>query len=55
MQINEHKLALRICENEGRKKAMSVAQIKECLRVTLEELSKEKPSSVLALVEKHAC
>ena len=53
MAINEHKLALRVAEVEGGEEELSIAQIKEVIKATLIELTYEKPSDVLKLVEKH--
>jgi len=50
--INEHKLAVDIAKIEGGKKQVCIGQIKEILKITLALLSKEKPSAVLALLEK---
>ncbi len=52
--IDQNDLAQRIAQREGLKKQVDIAQIKEVLRVTLEELSMERPSEALALIEKHA-
>ena len=53
MKINENKLAKKIADIEGKKYELSIAQIKEVLKITLELLNLEKPSKVLALLEKH--
>jgi Fic family protein len=39
--INEHELAIKISELEGKKSAVNIAQIKEILNITLQELGKE--------------
>lgn len=50
--INLNKLACQIAEKEGKKISLSIAQIKEVLRITLDLLSKEKSSEVLRLLGK---
>lgn len=50
--INLHKLAVRIAEKEGKKQQVSIAQIKEILKIALGELKKENPNEVLKLLEK---
>lgn len=50
--INQNKLARRISYLEGKKVNLSIAQIKEVLRITLEELALYKPSEILQLIEK---
>lgn len=53
-KINENELAKEISCNEGQKQEISIGQIKEILRITLELLSRNYlPSEVLALLEKH--
>lgn len=54
MAINENKLADAVCMAEGGKESLSVAQVKEVIRLTLDELAQARPSEVLALLEKHA-
>jgi hypothetical protein len=49
--INENKLAIEIAKKE-KGEEVSIAQIKEVLRLALKLLAKEKPSDVLALLEK---
>jgi len=53
MAISEHKLAIKVAEVEGGKESLSIAQIKEIIHATLIELTYERPSDVLKLVEKH--
>lgn len=50
--INEHSLAVDIALMEGGKKHLSIGQIKEVLKISLRLLAEEKPSEVLALLEK---
>lgn len=54
MTINQNKLASEITKEEGLKKSLSVAQVKEVLKLTLKKLSSFKPSEVLATLEKMA-
>ena len=53
MKINENRLAVAIARKEGGKTQVNIAQIKQVLKITLQILSKQKGSEVLALVEKH--
>jgi hypothetical protein len=53
MAINENALAKKVTEAEGLKKVLSIADCKEVLRITLDLLACERPSEVLALLEKH--
>ena len=50
--INQNVLAVKIAKKEGGKVQVNIGQIKEILKVTLALLAKEKPSAVLALLEK---
>lgn len=53
--INENKLAKEIAALEGSKEELSIAQIKEVLRITLEILGVcYMPSQVIELLEKKA-
>lgn len=52
MAINQNKLAKEITEVEGLEVSLSIAQVKEVLRITLQALAKYKPSEVLQLIEK---
>lgn len=52
MAINQNHLARSVAAAEGGKQSLSVAQIKEVLRLTLDYLADSKPSEVLALLEK---
>ncbi len=54
MKINENLLAKHIACREGKCQQLTIAQIKEVLKVTLELLATHPASEVLALVEKHA-
>lgn len=49
--INLNKLALQITEEEGGKQNLSIAQVKEVLRISLDLLAQEAPSDVLKLLE----
>lgn len=50
--INRNALAKRITEREALVQSLSIAQVKEVLRITLEELTRFPASSVLLLLEK---
>ena len=50
-RLNLNKLAKDVSEREGGKIEVNIAQIKEVIRHTLDVLSVEKPSSVLAVLE----
>jgi hypothetical protein len=50
--INMNKLAQEVSAMEGLKVEVSIAQIKEVIKCTLVILTEEKPSDVLALIEK---
>lgn len=49
--ISLNEMALDIAAEEGGKKNLSIAQIKEVLKITLNLLAKEPPSDVLKLLE----
>lgn len=49
--ISQNKLAQAVAEVEGGKQNLSIAQIKEVIKITLDKLSEEKPSDVLRLLE----
>ena len=53
MPINENALAKKLTLAEGLKKVLTIADCKEVLRLTLDFLACERPSEVLALLEKH--
>ncbi len=50
-KLNLNKLAKDVAEREGGKIEVNIAQIKEVIRHTLDVLSVEKPSAVLAVLE----
>ncbi|RLG17287.1 hypothetical protein DRN75_03835 [Nanoarchaeota archaeon] len=50
-KINLNKFAKRIAKREGLKKQVNIAQIKEILRIILEELAMEDILKVLATLE----
>jgi hypothetical protein len=54
MRVNENTLARTISEREGKKQEVSIAQVKEVLRITLEELARLPASVAMTLIEKHA-
>ena len=51
--MNLNKLAKQIAEQEGLKESISIAQIKEVLRITLTLLAKEHPADTLAVIRKY--
>ena len=51
MNLNE--LAKEITLHEGLKESVSIAQVKEILKITLTELSQMKASEALRLIEKY--
>jgi hypothetical protein len=51
--INEHTLALNVAALEGGANEMNIADVKECIKHTLDELAKESPKAVRALLKKH--
>lgn len=54
MRINLNAFAKTLSTREGLKEAVNIAQIKEVLRLTLEELACLKPSEALEMIERHA-
>lgn len=53
MAINQNKLARSVCELEGGKVNLPIAQVKEVIACTLRILAFEhKPSEIMALLEK---
>lgn len=56
-KLNENKLAQRITDSEGLKVQTNIAQVKEVLRVALDDLAIElhsgNASGVLELIERH--
>jgi len=53
MKINLNTLARDITLREGLKESVSIAQVKEILKITFEELSGYYPSEVLRVIEKY--
>lgn len=56
-RINLNDLARTITLREGRKQEVSIAQVKEVLRITLEELGDRlmvDPASVVGLLQRYA-
>lgn len=51
--MNLNDLAKAIAEKEGKKISLSIAQIKEVLKITFIELSYKRPSDVLATIERY--
>lgn len=54
MAVNQNVLVKRISEREGKKVEVNIAQIKEVVRLLLEELAGLPASQALALIERHA-
>ncbi|MFQ5788523.1 MAG: hypothetical protein ACE5H1_11155 [Thermodesulfobacteriota bacterium] len=53
-KINENTLAKDVADREGGAQKVNLAQIKEIVKCTLDELAENyQPSEVMALVEKH--
>lgn len=52
--INLNDLAREIALEEGGKKQVSIAQIKEIMKIIFEELAQEKPSDVLKVIERYS-
>jgi hypothetical protein len=52
-KINENKLARAIAWQEGKIQSVNIGQIKEVIKLTLDELSQYNYSEVIALIEKH--
>ncbi len=52
-KINENTLAKEIASQEGGKQNLTIAQIKEVVKLTLSALAQYKPSEVLATLESH--
>jgi len=50
--INQNKMAVEISKLEGGEIEVNIGQIKEVMKHHLDLLAKEKPSDVLALLEK---
>ena len=51
-KVNLNELAKAVCEQEGGKVNLPIAQVKEVIRVVLEELSFYRASAVMAVVER---
>ena len=52
-QINQNELAKVITLAEGKKIDMTIAQVKECIQLTLEELGKYEDWQIMKLINKH--
>jgi predicted DNA-binding antitoxin AbrB/MazE fold protein len=52
-KINMNAVATRVAMAEGQKVEVNIAQIKEVLKVFLEELSKYEDDEILELVKRH--
>jgi hypothetical protein len=52
--MNFNTLAKNIANREGMKESVNIAQIREILSITLDELGQLKASEALALIEKHS-
>ncbi len=55
-RINERNLAVKVCETEGGSENLSVAQVAEVIKKTLDELAREvseNASGILELIERH--
>lgn len=50
-KLNLNKLAKAVSEREGGKQNLSIAQVKEVIKHTLNELALAQPSQVLAALE----
>lgn len=51
MNLNE--FAKSVAAEEGLKESLSIAQIKEVIKITLTKLSDMKPSEAMRLIEKY--
>lgn len=51
--MNLHKLAIDISKVESGKKEINIAQIKECLKCTLELLGKYKDKEIIEAINKY--
>lgn len=51
--MNENALAKAVCEQEGGVVNLTIAQVKEVIKKTLDILAQQPMSKVCALVEKH--
>ena len=52
--INLNKLARRVTLKEGGKQEISIAQVKEVMKLVFQELAQESPSDVLKVIERYA-
>lgn len=50
--MNLNQFAKEVCKAEGGKQNLSIAQVKEVIRIALQKLSKEDPLDVLVLLRK---
>lgn len=53
-RINENKLAQQICEREGLKTEVNIAQAKEVLKHAFDILAEHRPSEAMELIERHS-
>jgi hypothetical protein len=53
MRVDLNDLAKSITEKEGGKVSMDIAQVKEVLKITLEELAKLPPPAVMRVLREH--
>ncbi len=51
--MNLNKLAQTVTLKEGKKQSISIAQVKEVMKILFQELAKEKPSEVLKIIERY--
>lgn len=51
--MNQNTFTKTIAAREGLKQSVNIAQIKEVVRITLEELAKLPASEAMAMIEKH--
>lgn len=52
MAINKNKLAAAVARRESGAKRIGIAQVKEVIRLTFEELAREEASDILKLLGK---
>lgn len=52
-KINLNTLAIIVTQREGGKKSLSIAQVKEVMRITLEELGEYKVSQIMELLGRY--
>ena len=57
-KINENRLAEKVASAEGLKQSLSIAQVKEVVRITLNEIGREwyvgNEPGVIELIKKHS-